>query len=390
MTTAEKLVRIAENEPKVYEAGRKEGMSFVSDNVGNALKGNASGETIVLKDVSPIEHNLGVKVESKNLISVAQGTTTRSGVTFSADENGVITCNGISTGDIYCQINDKAIELVSGMYTLSGCPVGGAWDKYLIYAETEGVLFDDIGSGKSFGIKEDKKYNVLIYIPRNVTVEHLVFKPQLEKGTMATPYTPYIADIEEVKVLAQEANLLSLDKFENNSWDNTVLENGTIKQVAADTASPFSFKVQYLVNGSYHQLATIYNISSPQKIVASFTCDNPLTYLRFGVNGNQRDTIASFRDLNLPAGDYTLSLDLTNATQGSISWRDMQLEYGGLSDYKPYKEPIEYAQGEDIKSIHPSTTLMTDTAGAVMTVEYNRDINDAFAELLQRILSLGG
>ncbi len=73
-----------------------------------------------------------------------------------------------------------------------------------------------------------------------------------------------------------------------------------------------------------------------------------------------------------------------------------QLELGFFpTEYEPYIEPIEYDVNEDgtvegVLPIYPSTTLMTDTSGAVIDVEYNRDINKAFAELYNAIISLGG
>lgn len=73
-----------------------------------------------------------------------------------------------------------------------------------------------------------------------------------------------------------------------------------------------------------------------------------------------------------------------------------QLELGSFgTEYEPYVEPVEYnvnADGtvEGVKPIYPCTTLMTDTVGAVIDVEYNRDINKAFEELYNAIISLGG
>ena len=73
-----------------------------------------------------------------------------------------------------------------------------------------------------------------------------------------------------------------------------------------------------------------------------------------------------------------------------------QLEIGtATTEYEPYIEPVEYAVNADgtvegVTSIYPTTTLLTDTAGAVIDVEYNRDINKAFAELYNAIISLGG
>lgn len=56
------------------------------------------------------------------------------------------------------------------------------------------------------------------------------------------------------------------------------------------------------------------------------------------------------------------------------------------TEYEPYIEPTIYTPSADgtiknVKSLYPATTLLTDTAGAVIEVEYNRDINKAFAAL---------
>lgn len=74
----------------------------------------------------------------------------------------------------------------------------------------------------------------------------------------------------------------------------------------------------------------------------------------------------------------------------------IQIELGTTAtEYEPYKMPTEYTPAVDgtvsgVKSLYPTTTLMTDTEGAIIEAEYNRDINKAFAELQQAIISLGG
>ena len=51
-------------------------------------------------------------------------------------------------------------------------------------------------------------------------------------------------------------------------------------------------------------------------------------------------------------------------------------------------EPITYGQNDVIKSIYPSMTLKTDTAGAIVDVTYNRDANKVVNELETRIAAL--
>lgn len=66
-----------------------------------------------------------------------------------------------------------------------------------------------------------------------------------------------------------------------------------------------------------------------------------------------------------------------------------------LPPYEPYRKPTTYdistnGTVEGVTSLYPTTTLMSDTEGVVLDVEYNRDINKAFAELQNAIISLGG
>ena len=74
----------------------------------------------------------------------------------------------------------------------------------------------------------------------------------------------------------------------------------------------------------------------------------------------------------------------------------IQIEAGtAASEYEPFVEPTTYPINADgtvdgIEPLYPTTTLMTDTTGIVIDAEYNRDINSAFAELTQAIISLGG
>ena len=41
---------------------------------------------------------------------------------------------------------------------------------------------------------------IFIVVFRNVVCDNIIFKPQLELGSKATPYTPYISDFSTVNV----------------------------------------------------------------------------------------------------------------------------------------------------------------------------------------------
>lgn len=87
------------------------------------------------------------------------------------------------------------------------------------------------------------------------------------------------------------------------------------------------------------------------------------------------------------------SLEVARALFDSVN---VQVEHGSTAtDFEPYIAPTEYSVNADgtvdgVEAIHPTTTLMTDTEGAVLDVEYNRDINKAFEQLVNAIISQGG
>ena len=85
-------------------------------------------------------------------------------------------------------------------------------------------------------------------------------------------------------------------------------------------------------------------------------------------------------DTEIPYTPYVSDLTSVNVTR-----------YGTVETESP-QTYIPAADGtvSGVKSLYPTTTLMSDTDGVIINAEYNRDINKAFAELQQAILSMGG
>jgi hypothetical protein len=72
-----------------------------------------------------------------------------------------------------------------------------------------------------------------------------------------------------------------------------------------------------------------------------------------------------------------------------------QVEYGSRTEYEPYIEPTVYDVPTDgvvegVTSLYPSTTLYTDTNGAVIDCTYYQDGKKVKENLTDIILSLGG
>lgn len=92
-------------------------------------------------------------------------------------------------------------------------------------------------------------------------------------------------------------------------------------------------------------------------------------------------------------------------TGGTITLNDLQIEKGLVAtEYTPHIDKAnvtltdgtnKYKANEDgtvsgVESVFPTTTLTTDTVGALISVEYNKDTNKVIQSLVNAIISLGG
>lgn len=432
MTTAEKLVKIAENEPKVYEAGRKEGMSFVADNVGNALKGNVSGETVVLKDVSPIEHNLGVKVERKNLADIygfsTEGIQNVNHGRFSSNAYGTTLSTTDATNSVeviqtkspnasnvtsyengyFCigthnNLQDGDIVTVSFDVEITSNPLNA----------TEGLVMSNGLNAERFELKNGRcsatlawaNYNDRKYIEiRNAGCSAVFSNFQVELGTTATPYTPYIANPEEVKITTKGENMFNVYDITKTTPDGGYRDGDTLFNPMGvyGRGTHFEGFSMYLEKGYYHITADVFT-ALPETGTVTMRFYNPeIDKYSENVSYTQITTgvwhSLKWRPKIEYDGEYFISAtgggNASNYNNLDIRFKNIMITkeevYDDYPPFAPYVEPTEYEYGEDIKSIHPYTMLTTDTPGALMTVEYNKDINAAFAELLQKISSLGG
>ncbi len=188
--------------------------NYVSATCSNALRGTLYGSSVSADDVSPLEHELDVKVSSKNLIpfpyyktdgAIYEGGTTY-GVTVTVD-NGVITLNGTCEGVTVVQFDIIKDDIVlKEDAVLSGCPVGGNHNTtYAIQAvvtRPEGTKAYPTHIGND-GISIPKGSiveRVFIIARPDYVFDNIKFCPQIEYGRTATPYTLYVADTEGTEV----------------------------------------------------------------------------------------------------------------------------------------------------------------------------------------------
>ena len=183
--------------------------------VSNALKGNKSGESVSISDVSPLEHNLSVKVENseslmisgKNLFNVHSmtklGTSIkRNGVTATILENGGVRVTGtpedntIATSITF--LGSKGIILPAGIYSAE--PEGivsGA--KIQCFVQARDINGSHLANFNKEAITIAQKFHMdrfLVYIDKGVTEAiDETFYPCIEKNDKCTGYEPYVEPI---------------------------------------------------------------------------------------------------------------------------------------------------------------------------------------------------
>lgn len=380
MSIAEKLVTIAENEQKVYEAGQ---LKTLQDS--EYMNAKVSGTTIAVNDVSPIEHNVGCKLSSKNLIPFPYYETskTENGITWTVNADGSITANGTATGLSSFQIVKdswtEGLSLNTGTYTLSGCPTGGGTSNYYIRfigndALNEGG--DDFGSGKTLTINSSTPSNgIVLRVASRATASNLTFKPMLNEGSTATEYTPYVADIGGIEVSRMGANLIKFPYIETKSSINgiTVTINADYSITLNGTATD---SVYYRLNSVTYGAGKTYYLSG---------CPSGLEHGAIRVYDDTNNNFidwgegASFSTQEAKDGEIYIFVK-EGITCSNLTFKPMLNEGTTATPYEPYIEPTTYqstADGtvEGIKSISPNMTLLTNNNGVVIDANYLRDID---------------
>ena len=364
---------------------------YINNNFANALKGSTSGEAVRLTDVSPLEHTLTVKLKSKNLLPFPYFHSSISivGITYTVNSDGTITANGTATERSEFVLSVNKSDWASGNYVLSGCPSGGSRNTY--YLQTiNGYV--DTGSGiKVPSMAELKRISIVII--KGTTVSNLVFKPQLELGTTPTAYTPYISDLTSVNVTRYGKNLTTPQQVYKDAleYSEEIFENkNCVRFTSAKTIknSPIVFKpnTQYTVSFDVKTvLRSGQTTSSADAVFCFFYSDGTSSTISniYTVTGWTHKTLTSI------SGKSVISVGLPFIEYRSYSYVDInsfQLEESSTATpCEPYQAQkyIPSADGtvSGVKSLYPTTTLMTDTEGVIIAAEYNRDINKAFAAL---------
>lgn len=184
-----------------------------SNAFSNALKGSASGMSplVLPDDASPYPHTIKVKASGgskvirygKNLLKYpyTDASKTLNGVTFTVNEDGTVLVNGTATAKTTFLLYSGDTQLISDTEAdlfLSGCPEGGSTSTYYIVDSWTGIY--EVGEGRILTKGTNRTRVVGIGVESGVTMNNVLFKPQIEVGTVKTAFEPYVEPMESAVV----------------------------------------------------------------------------------------------------------------------------------------------------------------------------------------------
>lgn len=182
----------------------------------NAIKGSASGEMVVLDDVSPIAHEMAVSVRKKNLCNVASITGEENSAgdikLLDIKKHGTYT----ASADVTLYADDTAtnpIFTVQVLYTDYTYSNGG----YSSTVPNDGVTRRFASTVTTDSTKEIKYIRIIALNYSTQSGRHAKAENiQLEEGATATPYATFISDISGVKITVSGENLEPITYGQND------------------------------------------------------------------------------------------------------------------------------------------------------------------------------
>ena len=256
----------------------------------SAINNTASGEAIALTDISPIEHTMGVKVSSKNILPILTAPKTTKGVTLSKVEDYYV-LNGTCSATTNMVLN--SIALGGGMYTLSANnPQHTSTNQALIQlysanAAANIATYDNTINGvKVAYLPQADDYSIRIRLVSGFKYDNFIIKPQLELGATVTPYTPPI-DVSTVNVIVNDSASFPVNTDGTVEGVNAIYPITTITTDKAGVVLDVAYNTD--TNKSFSGLAAdIDDLTTTSDIVINQ--NSALTKYSIGVNSILENT----------------------------------------------------------------------------------------------------
>ena len=393
-----------------YTAGESD------DRYANVLTGTASGPVAALEDVSPTgalrraavlgataetgEGDKGpdnpytlagvqptkVTVCGRNLIPYPYTSlpSTVTGISFADNGDGTITVNGTAADETAGRLHflSNLLRIPAGTYTLSGCAPNGSGDTWCLQVvrvinglEDWGWLCRDFGAGITFTLTEATDIYIRIRLKKGTVINNGIFKPQLEIGTAATPYTPYTGQAVPLPALEPlygdgtvNDEYDAVSGVETRRWKRVVFDGTESMRCEAHGNGQryVSIDLDAAANKSVMPISTHYTSSAWTQDNNKVYIPNPVVMV---ITDSRFTTLQAARDIL--AAQYAAGTPVTVVYQ--------------------LAEPV-ITQHDPARILPPAPVCRVFADAGGVDVGYNRDINIAFeqqqAEYIAQIKAL--
>ena len=395
-----------ENAAKEYaqkaQASAKTAEELVAQNLdyryANPLKGQETGVGIVsVGGVSPLSHVMAIKASSKNVIPFpynfggAGSVYQSNGITFTVGNDGGITVVGTATAAATFYLADRF-----GVPLEHGKTYAFTKDKNVFMA------YDDYsGTGATYvsfannTFTWDQKYRFLrmfIQVTEGETISRTIYPMAVEGSVPATEYVPWF-DVAAAKITKHTKNLI----------DDVALYEKLGLTYDEEKRAWFGSPVSSTFFYNKAELSGRFTIQTEAYLVEGTAAMSPITFLVYYKDGSQDYCIGT--QLTDKMATYSFTTDVgktvdkirwTYSSTGSFYIRKTMVTYADSASV--YESGISEdalsiaADGtvEGVVSQAPNITLLSDKPNVVIECAYNRDVNKAFAELYQAMISMGG
>lgn len=319
-----------------------------------------------------------ITIVGKNFLPRTINTRTVSGVTFTVNDDGSVSCSGTATAAIVLNYAQN-LALDATNKILNGCPSGGSQTTYYLTARINGAWLSqsDYGNGCYIWGTVDR---VAIVIQSGVNATGLVFKPMIRWTTDDDTFEPY----------------------NGTTYPISFASAGTVYGGTLDVTSG-------MLTVTYRYI-TIDGTASIKKEATGYNANNEVFYIGISANKgkfpsatSQAPNIVSNQLQVIPYGSlrstdivgaitYTSKGDYLDWISGeaTVDAEKARLNTTPLQIAYELENPISYQLSEtEVRTLLGNNNIWSDT-GSVASLEYRADTGILINKLTNAIVSLGG
>ncbi len=394
----------------------------------NALKGSASGETVMLKDVSPLTHDIKVKLlgdavsgglsKGESLGTVAEvwdeGITEHEWI--NEDEQGPF-----AVYQNYVPIDNRT-NLYVNIPAFAGAAAGllltNGTDYYSVYVcdYNGGEVYCYIDGGELY-ISHDGKTLMNYYYGEGLKIIGVSCNGENFTGNALDLYEcTFDAGVKVYRSGKNHLDAKSLIAY-NNGTDYVASGNsftlrgneGTenYSYSAGQLMFPYANADNISTKGIQVKAGVVYTLSFDYLLLEQGKYNSNISLFVYNekvsamVGTNNVQYAVTFAGELGTVKRYSIKFTPTEDTKAGVCFRinnnyvtisNLQISEDNSTDFEGYIAPTEYIADADgtltVPSLYPTTRLYTDTEGVTINAEYNRDINKAFGELQQMMAQI--